>query len=255
MDESKPNVARKRHSGPFFTVPKRAMVAIREKVEGTNQTFCCAVYVALRWKANEGINHDGPFSAAVLDIAHRAGCCYRKTAVSLGILESIGVLGIEKQFCENKKTRSPSVFTFLLPEGTPLRTIGGTPYAQAEGGPVPRLEKEQKEQKEPKEPNLTPPKPESKFKAEDTEIPATLSSPEFTEAWADWCSYKRERKQTLSRQTAKAQIKEMDKWGASLAVASIRLSILRGWTGVFQPDANSGRAKPVEKLEARFDIF
>lgn len=153
MDESKPNVARKRQSAPYFTVPKRAMVVIREKVEGTKQTFCCAVYVALRWKANEGINHDGPFSAAVGDIAHRAGCCYNKAARTLLILESIGVLGIEKQFCENKKTRSPSVFTFLLPEGTPLRTIGGTPYAQAEGDTVPRLEKEQKE---PKEPILAP---------------------------------------------------------------------------------------------------
>ena len=249
MNESKPNVTRKRQSAPYFTVPKRAMVAIREKVEGTNQVFCCAVYVALRWKANEGINHEGPFSAAVLDIAHRAGCCYKKVAHSLGVLESIGVLGIEKQFCENKKTRSPSVFTFLLSEGTPLRTIGGTPYAQDEGGPVPRLEKEQKEQKEPKEPNLAPPKPESKFKAEDAEIPATLSSPDFVAAWADWCAYKRERKQTLTRQTAKAQIKEMDKWGATLAVDRIRLSILRGWTGVFERDANGQRGKPAERSE------
>ena len=246
MDESKPNVARKRQSAPYFTVPKRAMVAIRDKVEGTDQAFCSAVYVALRWKANEGINHEGPFSAAIADIAARAGCSYRKVADSLGVLESIGVLGIEKQFCENKKTRSPSVYTFLLSEGTPLRTIGGTPCAQDEDAPVPRLEKEHKE---PKEPNLAPPKPKSKFKAEDAEIPATLSTPEFTEAWADWCSYRRELRQTLSRQTAKAQIKEMDKWGASLAVDRIRLSILRGWTGVFERNANGQRDKPVERSE------
>lgn len=249
MDESKPNVVRKRHSAPYFTVPKRAMVAIRETVEGTDQAFCSAVYLALRWKANEGINHEGPFSAAIGDIAARAGCSYNKAADSLGVLESIGVLGIEKQFCENKKTRSPSVYTFLLSERTPLRTIEGTPYAQHEGGPVPRLEKERKEQKEPKEPNLAPPKPESKFKAEDAEIPATLSSPDFTAAWADWCAYKRERGQTLSRQTAKAQIKEMDKWGASSAVARIRLSIFHGWTGVFERDANGQRGKAAQRSE------
>jgi len=47
----------------------------------------------------------------------------------------------------------------------------------------------------------------------------------------------------------------MNCWGESVAVAAIRKSIVNGWTGVFQPDANSTRAKPVEKLEARFDIF
>ena len=145
--------ARKRQTEPFFMVPKRAMLAIREKVEGTDQAFCSAVYVALRWKANDGTNHDGPFSAAINDIAGRAGCSYRKAADSLGVLASIGVVAIEPQFCENKKTRSPSVYTFPPLDGTPLRTMGGTPCAQDEGSPVPRLEKEQKE---PKEPILAP---------------------------------------------------------------------------------------------------
>jgi hypothetical protein len=92
-------------------------------------------------------------------------------------------------------------------------------------------------------------KPDAKFRAESSEIPPTLATPEFLAAWADWCAYKRERKQTLTRQTAKAQIKEMDKWGATLAVDRIRLSILRGWTGVFERDANGQRGKPAERSE------
>ena len=98
-------------------------------------------------------------------------------------------------------------------------------------------------------------KADAKFRAESFEIPPTLSTPEFIEAWADWCAYKRERGQTLRSRTAKAQLAEMNGWGESVAIAAIRKSIVKGWTGVFQPDANSGRGKPVEKLEARFDIF
>jgi len=98
-------------------------------------------------------------------------------------------------------------------------------------------------------------KPEAKFRAESSEIPSTLATPEFVEAWAEWCAYKRERGQTLRSRTAKAQLGEMSGWGGSVAVAAIRKSIVNGWTGVFQPDAHGGRAKPVEKLEARFDIF
>jgi hypothetical protein len=139
---------RKRNSGPFFTVPKLALIAINKKVEGTNQTFCSAVYVALRWKANDGFDAHGPFTASIGDLACRAGCSYRKTAQSLEVLAAIGVIGIERRFCDDGKTRSPSLYTFLPIDGTPLRTIDGTPYAQNEVRSVPILEKEQKEQKE-----------------------------------------------------------------------------------------------------------
>ena len=98
-------------------------------------------------------------------------------------------------------------------------------------------------------------KPDAKFRAESSEIPAALATPEFVEAWADWCAYKRERGQTLGSRTAKAQLAAMNSWGEGVAVAAIRKSIMSSWTGVFQPDAHGGRGKPVEKLEARFDIF
>ena len=98
-------------------------------------------------------------------------------------------------------------------------------------------------------------KPDAKFRAESSEIPPTLATPEFVAAWADWCAYKRERGQSLRSRTAKAQLGEMNSWGESVAIAAIRKSIVNGWTGVFQPDAHGSRGKPVEKLEARFDIF
>ena len=98
-------------------------------------------------------------------------------------------------------------------------------------------------------------KPSAKFRAESSEIPPTIATPEFIAAWADWCAYKRERGQTLRSRTAKAQLGEMNSWGESVAIAAIRKSIVNGWTGVFQPDSHGSRGKPVEKLEARFDIF
>ena len=98
-------------------------------------------------------------------------------------------------------------------------------------------------------------KPDAKFRAESSEIPPTLATPEFVAAWAEWCAYKRERGQSLRSRTAKAQLGEMNSWGESVAIAAIRKSIVNGWTGVFQPDSHGSRGKPVEKLEARFDIF
>ncbi|MBC7367322.1 MAG: hypothetical protein H7343_11025 [Undibacterium sp.] len=131
------------------------MFAIRENIEGTNQSFCVAAYIALRWKANEGINHEGPFAASVSDIAARAGCSYNKAAKSLNVLESIGVVTIEKQFCEDNKTRSPSLYTFpasggTLPraKGNPLPALRATPSPQTDGSSVPIIEKERKERKE-----------------------------------------------------------------------------------------------------------
>jgi len=98
-------------------------------------------------------------------------------------------------------------------------------------------------------------KPSAKFRAESSEIPPTLATPEFVAAWGDWCAYKRERGQSLGSRSAKAQLAAMNGWGESVAVAAIRKSIMSSWTGVFQPDAHGARGKPVEKLEARFDIF
>ena len=123
-------------------------MAIRDNVEGTDQAFCSAVYVALRWKANDGFNPDGAFPAAIGDIAQRAGCSYNKAAEMLDLLASIGVIGVEKQFCAGTKTRSPSLYTFRTLGVTPFRTLGVTPSPQSTGSPVQRLEKEQKENQE-----------------------------------------------------------------------------------------------------------
>lgn len=146
----------KRGKDPFFTVPKGALVLMRENIEGTNRAFCVAVYTALRWKANEGVAHDGPVTAAISDIAHRAGCGYRKAADTLNLLESIGVIGITHQTCPGTKERSPSVYTFTPSGGTPFRTTGGTPYARTEGSPVPILERTERTERERKETHSLP---------------------------------------------------------------------------------------------------
>ena len=119
---------------------------MRENIEGTNRVFCIAVYNALRWKANEGVAHDGPFTAAIGDVAHRAGCSHRKAADTLNLLESIGVISITHRTCPGTKERSPSTYTFLPLCGTPFRTAGGTPSARTDGSPVPILERTERTQ-------------------------------------------------------------------------------------------------------------
>lgn len=86
-------------------------------------------------------------------------------------------------------------------------------------------------------------------------FPPALSTPEFADAWKDWVAYRKERGQTLKPTTIKAQLATMQDWGSVDAVAAIRLSIMNGWQGIFEPRSNGQAKKPggtsTYELEAR----
>lgn len=68
-------------------------------------------------------------------------------------------------------------------------------------------------------------------------IPNSLNSPDFIAAWEAWEKYRREIKKKLTPSTMAAQIKQLLKYGSHGAVISIRQSIEKGWTGLFEPKA------------------
>lgn len=76
-------------------------------------------------------------------------------------------------------------------------------------------------------------------------FPVSLNSPEFASAWADWLAYRAERK--LARwkpRTVAAKLAELEMWGQSVAIESIRNSIRNGWQGIFEPKTNGQPKKP-----------
>jgi len=111
---------------PFFIVPKITLGTVIEKVEGTDAAFCCAVAVAVRWIANDAGTADGPVPATVAQIAHRSGLSYNSAVKAIGILESIGVLTVERQTISGTKAHAPSAYTFPTIRATPLPTIRRT---------------------------------------------------------------------------------------------------------------------------------
>lgn len=132
---------------PFFTVHKAPMRAITDGIEGTEAAFAAALYVALRWHANDERAPDGPVTATVAQLARRAGVSYKTAAKALGVLRAIGVLGIEGRSVPGTKARAPSVYTFPVLGGTSgamCGTLGtDTPPSRAE-----IRKKERKESKE-----------------------------------------------------------------------------------------------------------
>lgn len=83
------------------------------------------------------------------------------------------------------------------------------------------------------------------------EIPSSLDTVEFRQAWAMWSDYrKREKRNSLKPTTIKLQMKELESLGAKQAIATIRNSMKQGWTGLFQEKAN-GSLKPTRNVQGR----
>lgn len=69
---------------------------------------------------------------------------------------------------------------------------------------------------------------------EPVEIPATLDTPRFRAAWAEWISYRVERRlSTYKPKGLRAQFKNLAKFGPDAACESIAQSIAQNWQGLF----------------------
>ena len=66
-------------------------------------------------------------------------------------------------------------------------------------------------------------------------IPASLKTIEFEIAWDQWCKYRREIKQSITKSTAERQLNKLGRYPPAVAIAAIDQSITNGWSGLF-PD-------------------
>lgn len=66
-------------------------------------------------------------------------------------------------------------------------------------------------------------------------IPASLKTVEFEIAWDQWCRYRKEKKQSITKSTAERQLKSLGRYPPAVAIAAIDQSITNGWIGLF-PD-------------------
>ena len=64
-------------------------------------------------------------------------------------------------------------------------------------------------------------------------IPQQLKTVEFEIAWDQWCKYRRQSKNKMTRLTAERQLGKLGRYPPAVAVAAIDESIERGWTGLF----------------------
>lgn len=81
-------------------------------------------------------------------------------------------------------------------------------------------------------------------------FPEKLDSPEFSEAWIQWTTYRREIKKKLTASTITKQLARLAGFGSAKAVRSIELSIENGWQGLFDPDQRNGKASSSASPEA-----
>ena len=96
-----------------------------------------------------------------------------------------------------------------------------------------------------------PSKSAPKFDPSAVDLPENLNSARMRDAWAQWCIYRKERKQPMTAQTVKLQLAAMSKWGEPYTVSAIEKSIMNSWRGVFAPNDGAGNQSktPAQKSE------
>lgn len=113
---------------------------------------------------------------------------------------------------------------------TPSSTPSSTLRTERKG-------KEREEEEERKRKSAPPPGDTPELSLEQS-FPAQIDTEAFRSAWADWLSYRRERRLTAYKpRTIAAQLKELSDWGEAAAITSIRDSIRQQWQGLFAPKA------------------
>ena len=70
--------------------------------------------------------------------------------------------------------------------------------------------------------------------------PEQSSSPEFSAAWSQWISFRKQKKNAIQENTARLQLAKLASYAdISTQVAVIEQSIMQGWTGLFDLKATS----------------
>jgi len=83
------------------------------------------------------------------------------------------------------------------------------------------------------------PKNTQPFLALEKIFPQNLDTEEFKAVWSDWEEDRKQRRKPITRRAAELQLASLSKWGPDKAIAAIKLSIEKGWQGLFEPTTNA----------------
>lgn len=94
-----------------------------------------------------------------------------------------------------------------------------------------------------------------KERASDPKVELPFTSDEFSQAWSDWETSRREIKKPLTAMSRKAQLDKCAEWGEARAIAALKHSTAGGYQGLFEPSPAQAKAQaaqpPMTKEEAR----
>jgi hypothetical protein len=91
-------------------------------------------------------------------------------------------------------------------------------------------------------PHITVNEPKGSFLKDTSELP--YSSPPFHEAWKDWQTHLRERRQKCTPTAERLQIRQLAEMGETRALAALRHSTASGYTGLYEPKESFSKTKP-----------
>ena len=78
-----------------------------------------------------------------------------------------------------------------------------------------------------------------RFCPEKIDLPPLLDSADFRAAWCEWCKHRSEIRKPLKPTMCQQQLKAMEAMGTQRAIAMIRHTVAKGWTGLREPEQPS----------------
>jgi biotin operon repressor len=88
---------------------------------------------------------------------------------------------------------------------------------------------------------------ENKNKRETSKQKESLTLPfdetAFVDAWKDWIQHRKEKKKPLTPTSIKLQLQTLEDMGVDRAIAAIKISIEKGWTGIFEANGSPYNSK------------
>ena len=77
------------------------------------------------------------------------------------------------------------------------------------------------------------------------DIPESLATPDFMNAWGEWRQHRKEIHKKMTPLAAKRLLNKLDAWGPDRAASAINHSITNGWTGIYE-DKDRRNGQPSE---------
>lgn len=107
---------------PFCWQEKKALRRIEKYYEANPETkpskpFTFSVYLALTWMCSDAA--EDTLEKAVKQTAEKSGCSERTTRYALNILFKLKLISIQKQYDEQSKSYTPSLYELLSTDAVP----------------------------------------------------------------------------------------------------------------------------------------